>query len=1072
MNDTPESLARQIAELEASLAQSLPDAVRRLVEQELAALRQQHAALINLSGAQMGDVKMGDVAGGNVIKDTQGSANNTGTVYGAAVGVNQGTIQLFFGQEPPADAKVLLDSYLQSLVAEHGYLRLGKLLEYERSGRDQAIMPEIALLKVYTTLTTDRLLPTGPFALGLDDLRKQMDTADPNTVLPEQVRLPVFDPRTPDDPRGVTSDPPRPIILGDRALSQVWQDARRTLNGRGTREGQWYRPEGLIAAIGQVQGRPRMVLLGSPGSGKSTGLRHLTIFIATALLSGTKTLRIPFFCPLGPVAQALGSDPAQDVDTLVDALLRPALGAGGLRAGLRAQVQAAIIAGNAFLFFDGLDEVSGVPEPTSGGMRSRRERVADAIRTFAHQVGTAPVVVTCRTRPYEQDAAWHLREGWALRRLQPFAFGQVRSFITKWYAATCLDGQGRYTPDEAAARATRLIALLEQPERAALRTLAASPLLLTMLVLLDYNNTRMPERRADVYEELVKLLLDRWEGVRSSDVDRRPQRIGERLGMKHLTIEELRPALHELAFTAHCQQVDGRGVLTAPLLRTTLDAFFARKLNPAQPKAAMADAARPREKFMGLLVEESGLLLVDDDEIYVLPHLTFEEYLAACHLAGRDSAGVALAYDQWVAGGERWREVARLLMGRLLRQEKYDNLFMWLQRLVSLRCGSQEKATLQRQRDALLAADCYAELGRREAFANTAHDMVRFEDDLRAALVALLERPDPAVLLPERLEAADALAVIGDLRYPVDGTQWQDALGQRNERFGHPTGYFCFVPGGRYQIGGWPGQEDDASKGIVGTIQSVARRITGGGAIVALPPFWIARYPITVAQYTPFVAEGYGSSAERWWTPKGWTWKETRTAPWGWGRIEYRGLNQPVIGVTWYEVTAFCAWLTERFQGELPQDYVVRLPTEAEWEAAAAYDAQMQRRNYPWDGEELTPERAIYDESKLGRPTPVGCCPSGAAACGAMDMVGNVWEWTTSHADRYPSQSAEVVLDFTQSKDFTDKEMVVPVRGGSYGNDSSYVRCGARNRDHPVNDIDFYRGGVRVCVSPRLAHWF
>ncbi len=66
MNDTPESLARQIAELDASLAQSLPDAVGRRVEQELATLRQQHAALINLSGAQMGDVKMGDGASSRI----------------------------------------------------------------------------------------------------------------------------------------------------------------------------------------------------------------------------------------------------------------------------------------------------------------------------------------------------------------------------------------------------------------------------------------------------------------------------------------------------------------------------------------------------------------------------------------------------------------------------------------------------------------------------------------------------------------------------------------------------------------------------------------------------------------------------------------------------------------------------------------------------------------------------------------------------------------------------------------------------------------------------------------------
>ena len=116
MNDTPESLARQNAERKASLAQLLPDAVRRLVEQELATLRQQHAALIILSGAQMGDVKMGDVVGGDVIKDTQGRVDVSGTQRGAAVGINQGTIQFFFtaaGLPDPADAqRALVQRYL------------------------------------------------------------------------------------------------------------------------------------------------------------------------------------------------------------------------------------------------------------------------------------------------------------------------------------------------------------------------------------------------------------------------------------------------------------------------------------------------------------------------------------------------------------------------------------------------------------------------------------------------------------------------------------------------------------------------------------------------------------------------------------------------------------------------------------------------------------------------------------------------------------------------------------------------------------------------------------------------
>jgi formylglycine-generating enzyme required for sulfatase activity len=1067
MSPTPDDLARQIAELEADLAHVRSDRARAAIEADIAALREQRAALLHIGpGAQTGDVTTGDNAGRDVRKDVRGRVDVSGKAD-VAVGVNPGTIQLFFGATPPPDAKSLLDSYLNHLIADHGYLRLGKLLDRERSGRDQAVLPEIELLRVYTSLTTDVLLPVEPFELSRDDLKAALKAGDPEQVLPEHVRLPMLAQIRPDGHPGQREDSPRPRSLGDRPLSTVWQEVHGNLGDRrrGSLMGHWYKPETLINALAPL--RSRVVLLGSPGSGKSTGLRHLTVYIATALLSGKKTLRIPFFCPLGPVAEDLGDDPRQDRDTLVAALLRPVLGAGALREGLRAQVVTAITNGNAFLLFDGLDEVPGVPEPTAAGMLSRRERIADAIRAFAREVGSAPVVVTCRTRPYEQDASWQLREGWAVRRLQPFAFGQIRAFITRWYAATCRDGQGRYQSAEAAERAKRLIALLGQPDRQTLRDLAATPLLLTMLVLLDYNNTRMPEKRVDVYEELVKLLLDRWEGVRSSDVDRRPQRIGERLGLKHLTVDDLRPALHELAFTAHRQQVDGRGVLTGALLRETLDAFFARKLNPANPKAVLAEAAHPREKLMRLLLEESGLLLEEADETYVLPHLTFEEYLAACHLAGRDSQGIALAYAQWATGGERWREVVHLLMGRLLRQEKYDNLFTWLQRLVSPRNGDGSKLPLRRQRDLLLAADCYATIEQRTAFSGTFHDVVAFEETLRTALVELLAHPDPGLVLTERIEAAEALADLGDPRFPLEPARWAHELRQRNEQFGAPAGYFCYVPSGRYLVGGWPEQEKDATEGLVGKLQSAVRRLTNNGAHVTLQAFWIARLPITVAQYAPFVEQGYGPDAERWWTPNGWKWKleYNRRAPYAWGRAPYNGANQPVIGVTWYEATAYCAWLTEQVRAALPAGYVIRLPTEAEWETAASFDGTSERRPYPWGDAEPTTELAIYDAAKLNAAAPVGSCPAGAAACGALDMGGNVWEHTTNNHADYPGQST------TGAKDFTPDDYNVSLCGGSYYRSSTFVRCGARGRILPVDD-DFLdvNFGFRIVVAPPLAH--
>ncbi|MCS6879936.1 MAG: SUMF1/EgtB/PvdO family nonheme iron enzyme [Oscillochloridaceae bacterium] len=74
----------------------------------------------------------------------------------------------------------------------------------------------------------------------------------------------------------------------------------------------------------------------------------------------------------------------------------------------------------------------------------------------------------------------------------------------------------------------------------------------------------------------------------------------------------------------------------------------------------------------------------------------------------------------------------------------------------------------------------------------------------------------------------------------------------------------------------------------------------------------------------------------------------------------------------------------------LPAGHALRLPTAAEWEVAAAWDGGGGYRVYPWGDAPPTPERAIFGDSRRERPTPVGGCPAGAAACGALDMAGNV----------------------------------------------------------------------------------
>jgi hypothetical protein len=170
MPDSADALDQQIAALEAALQLPLPADTHQRLMADLRALRDQRAA------------------GGGTL---QGATTVSGTLHGAAVGVNQGTVQVFFGAAPPADGQALLDGYLKSLIAAYGRLRLGKLLGKEQTGREATAAPTLALRDVYTALATNARLPRGRFSLAARELRAAMDAADPETVLPDQVCLAV-----------------------------------------------------------------------------------------------------------------------------------------------------------------------------------------------------------------------------------------------------------------------------------------------------------------------------------------------------------------------------------------------------------------------------------------------------------------------------------------------------------------------------------------------------------------------------------------------------------------------------------------------------------------------------------------------------------------------------------------------------------------------------------------------------------------------------------------------------------------------------------------------------------------
>ena len=160
-----------------------------------------------------------------------------------------------------------------------------------------------------------------------------------------------------------------------------------------------------------------------------------------------------------------------------------------------------------------------------------------------------------------------------------------------------------------------------------------------------------------------------------------------------------------------------------------------------------------------------------------------------------------------------------------------------------------------------------------------------------------------------------------------------------------------------------------------------------------VPQFYIAKYPVTNAQYIVFMISG-GYRERRWWTDEGWRLRKKE----GWEQPRYwedrKGqMDHPVVGVSWYEALAFCQWLSEFTEQPLG------LPTEQQWQRGAQGD---DGREYPW-GNEMPNDRLC--NLNLGRTTPVTQYPAGASPFGVMDMIGNVWEWCQTGGESGTSES-------------------------------------------------------------------
>ena len=230
---------------------------------------------------------------------------------------------------------------------------------------------------------------------------------------------------------------------------------------------------------------------------------------------------------------------------------------------------------------------------------------------------------------------------------------------------------------------------------------------------------------------------------------------------------------------------------------------------------------------------------------------------------------------------------------------------------------------------------------------------------------------------------------------------------------------------------------------------------------VEVAPFYLDTTPVTCGAYAQFIDDG-GYDDRRWWTGDGWEHRQKAglTAPLYWrregrqwtrrvfGRQEPIAPDEPVLHVSWYEADAYARWAGRR------------LPTEAEWEKAARFDpATGLTRRYPWGNADPDTSYANLGQAFL-RPAPAGSYPGGAAPCGARQLIGDVWEWTSSDFLPYPGFEAWPYKEYSEV--FFGPECKV-LRGGSFAVSPVACRGTFRNWDYPIRRQIF--SGFRTARS-------